>query len=121
VPEIDPATRTADVVIALSTEESLRHVAGEVVRLALEEHVEAEGTWVPTAALVPGTRGLWAVYAVVPSEDDPFRTVIERRELEVLHTTGDRALVRGTLRGGEQLVIEGIHRVVPGQQVAAVN
>jgi multidrug efflux pump subunit AcrA (membrane-fusion protein) len=118
VPEIDPATRTADVVVALSAEESLRHVAGEVARLTLEERVDRQGAWVPTAALVPGKRGLWAVYAVVPSADDPYRTVIERRELEVLHTTGSRSLVRGTLRGGEQVVVEGIHRVVPGQLVA---
>lgn len=121
VPELDGATRTSDVVLALAPEDSRRHLPGEVVRLALDERVEARGAWVPTAALVPGTRGLWAAYALVPSEDDPELAVVERIELEVLHSSGDRTLVRGTLGGGERIVSAGVHRVVPGQLVAAVD
>ena len=119
VPELDGPTRTTDVVLALSPEDSHRHFAGEVVRLLLSEWIDAPGAWVPTAALVPGTRGLWAAYVVEPAEDGAGR--IARRELEALHTDGERTLVRGTLRGGERLVTEGVHRVVPGQRVAAAD
>ncbi|MBE9169998.1 hypothetical protein IQ238_21565 [Pleurocapsales cyanobacterium LEGE 06147] len=39
-------------------------------------------------------------------------------ELEqVLVREGDRALVRGTLQPGDRLVVNGTHRLVPGQRV----
>ena len=36
---------------------------------------------------------------------------------KILATTGERALVRGTLRPGDRLAVEGVHRIVPGQRV----
>ena len=117
LPRLDGATRTADVVVELASEDARRFVSGEVARLALEEYVEEEGTWIPTSALVRGARGLWAAFALVPDADTEGTWLVERRELEILATTGERALVRGTLRPGDRLAVEGVHRIVPGQRV----
>ena len=119
VPEMDGATRTVDAILTLDQETSRMLVTGDVARLELGETVRAEGAWVPTTALVPGARGRWAGYAI--TEDAQGRSIVERRELEVVHTTGDRAYVRGLLRDGELLLTEGAHRVVPGQLVKPVR
>ena len=37
--------------------------------------------------------------------------------IELLETQGDRALVRGTLRSGDEIIIDGTHRIIPGQIV----
>jgi multidrug efflux pump subunit AcrA (membrane-fusion protein) len=37
-----------------------------------------------------------------------------RRELEVLHASGDRVYVRGTLQPGDAVVTDGTQRIVPG-------
>ena len=123
VPEMDGATRTVDAILVLSEEDSRRSIAGDVARLELTEDVEARGTWLPTTALVTGTRGRWAAYAVVPDaspDGSASRTqsIVERRELDVLHTERDRVFVDGLLSPGELLLIEGAHRVVPGQRVS---
>ncbi len=83
--------------------------------------------WLPTTALVPGTRGLWSAYTLQPidpqtTEDleletsDPIFTV-EQEQVEILHTQGERVLVRGTVMVGDQVIVSGIQRVVPGQWV----
>ena len=77
--------------------------------------MEAAGFWLPTSALVRSRRGLWAAYAIAPSEGPP---TVERRELELLYTTGDFAFVRGLVQPGERLVRDGVQRLVDGQRVA---
>lgn len=47
--------------------------------------------------------------------------VVERRTVEVVHTEEDRALVRGTVYPGDRIVVDGLHRVVPGQRVRVVS
>jgi len=121
-PEVDPATRTRTVVLELDSSASERIVHGQVVRLELQETVEAAGFWLPSTALTKGARGLWS--ALVGEEErspdgstqtDLLR--VARRDVEVLHTESDRVLVRGTLHAGEQVITGGTHRVVPGQMV----
>ena len=68
----------------------------------------------PTAALSPGQRGLWSVYVVVGREG--YET-IESRPVEVLHTEGERVLVRGTIQSKDRVVSGGVQRIVPGQRV----
>ena len=60
-------------------------------------------------------RGLWAAYVV--EEDGGGRPVVRRQDVEVLHTDGQRTLVRGTLIPGDRVITAGTHRVVPGQVV----
>ena len=47
--------------------------------------------------------------------------VIERQDVEVLYTEGDRVLVRGTITAGEEVVNSGTNRLVSGQIVKSVN
>jgi RND family efflux transporter MFP subunit len=121
-PEVDPSTRTRTVVLELDSSASERIVHGQLVRLELEETVEADGFWLPPTALTKGARGLWSalVGEEERSSDSTTQTDllrVARRDLEVLHTESDRVLVRGTLHAGEQVITGGTHRVVPGQVV----
>ncbi|MEM7307432.1 MAG: efflux RND transporter periplasmic adaptor subunit [Planctomycetota bacterium] len=115
LPELDGATRTTGVVIALPAGAA---APGEAVQLTLREHSDASGLAVPVGALLRGERGLWTVYALAPlaAGGGDLRRV-ERRDVEVLHVAGDRVLVRGTLAAGEHILAEGVHRVAPQQTV----
>ena len=42
---------------------------------------------------------------------------VQRRDLEILYTDGEKVLVRGTLEGNETIIINGTNRLVPGQKV----
>ena len=121
LPELDRASRTVTVVLQLET---LTHLPlGQTARLVLTQTQAAQGYWLPSAALVAGERGLWSAYVVTktldPSElpTNRFRYRVARRDVEVLHTEGDRVLVRGMLQPGEQVINSGTHRIVPGQWV----
>jgi multidrug efflux pump subunit AcrA (membrane-fusion protein) len=120
-PEVDPATRTRTVILRLEDSAVADVVHGQVVRLELEETVEANGFWLPFTALSKGTRGLWTSLVLVEADKrdstQPTLFRVERRDIEVLHTQSERVLVRGTLNSGEQVVASGTHRVVPGQLV----
>ena len=120
-PEVDPATRTRTVVLALDDSAAAHVVHGQVVRLQLDETVQANGYWLPSTALTRGARGLWTSLVVVQADPndstqpDLFR--VERRDIEVLHTESHRVLVRGTLNSGDRVIAVGTHRIVPGQLV----
>ncbi|MEM8864528.1 MAG: efflux RND transporter periplasmic adaptor subunit [Planctomycetota bacterium] len=116
--ELDPTTRTQNVVLEVLPAEGERLVAGQVARILLAETINKSGIWAPTSALTPHRRGLWAVYVV--DGDGPNQT-IAKRDVELLHTEGDRSFVRGTLQAGDRIVVAGGHKVVAGQRVAIVN
>jgi len=112
---VDRATQTVAVVFDIA---DTRHIsAGEVARVALPVEIEADGFWAPMTALSEGRRGLWTVFALVSPDDEPNVFRVEPRIVEVLYTEADRVFVRGSVRDGEQIVIEGLDRIVPGQRV----
>ncbi|MEM9351850.1 MAG: efflux RND transporter periplasmic adaptor subunit [Planctomycetota bacterium] len=113
-PLLDDATRTRNVILDLKSSAATGLLPGQIVRFAAEQRVDEPGFWVPTTALVRGTRGLWSVYAV---EDSADRQMLARRDVEVLDTVGGRSYVRGTLMPGDRVVVDGSHRVVAGQSV----
>lgn len=125
LPEVDAATRTRRVVMQLPDDAASHVYAGEIVRWELSSEVATEpGYWLPTTALVRGGRGMWSCFAVVADRSDagspaPFR--IEKRDVRVIHTAGERVLVRGMLQPGDQLVAAGVHRVAPGQAVKVAS
>jgi len=114
LPELDTTTRTATLLFTLEPG-SLALLPGEVVELELTEEVADRGFWLPVSALTRGERGLWASYALIAEEDGA--QLVQRRDLEVLHTSGSRALVRGALNHGDTVIDAGLQRVVPGQRV----
>lgn len=116
LPELDPVTRTREVVLALDKQAAEQLIPGQVIRLAMEEPVEMRGFWLPLSALARGERGLWSAYAVVPGKVEG-ELILEKRQIEVLHTEGDRVLVRGTLKSGDRMVVDGIHKLANNQRV----
>ena len=52
----------------------------------------------------------------MPSEDGTKQ--VQQQAVEIVHQKGDRALVRGTLEPGDEIVTNGTHRLVPGQLVS---
>jgi len=120
LPELDTTSRTVTIVLKIPAADL---TVGQTVRLIVAETQAAEGMWLPTTALVPGERGLWSVYVLAEPESSasneplPNTYTVRRREVEVIHTEGDRALVRGTLQPGEQVIPSGTHRIVPGVTV----
>ncbi|MBW4652095.1 MAG: efflux RND transporter periplasmic adaptor subunit [Kaiparowitsia implicata GSE-PSE-MK54-09C] len=132
LPEVEATSRTVTTVLRLPPDAGL--TLGQTAQLQLAEtHAEA-GYWLPSTALVPGERGLWSVYVLraEPSAGSGFNrdlsepetepetlghNTVARRDVEVLHTEGDRLLVRGTLQPGDRAIVSGAHRIVPGQRV----
>ncbi|MEM8688884.1 MAG: efflux RND transporter periplasmic adaptor subunit, partial [Pseudomonadota bacterium] len=112
-PDLDPRTRTVSVLFSVAPQGSVPF--GEIVELVLPRSVSARGTWLPISALSEGRKGLWSVLTVTERDGG---AVVEREAAEILHIEGDRAFVRGTFTAGARLLLEGVNRVTPGQQVA---
>lgn len=120
LPEVDPETRTQVVVFQLDSTATPSINPGQTVRAEIVETVDMEGIWVPTDALTQDVRGLWSAYVVMPTEDAD-RYEVQPQSVEILHQESDRALVRGTLQSGDRIVANGVHRLVPGQQVQPIE
>lgn len=118
-PEINPTTRTRTVVLRLKGTNLGTIAPEQVTRLGVTQSIPTEGFWLPTTALLPGIRGLWSCYVLTePTQPNPRSSYpIARRDVEVLHTQGDRVLVRGLLEPGDRVVADGVQRLVPGQLV----
>jgi len=114
IPEVAGGTRTAAALVALEPLPGL--ASGDAVELILEREVAEPGFWVPSAALVAGERGLWALQLVEAAEAGDR---VRRAAVEVLHVEGARSFVRGTLAAGDRIVVEGAQRVRAGQLVEA--
>lgn len=119
LPEVEVVTRNQMVVFDLELSGEVRPVPGDVVRLQLTEPIETDGFWVPLDALSRGTRGLWSVLVAEAQPDGSAK--LTRASLTTVYTEGDRVLVSGTLKNGDQIVASGSHRVVPGQLVRAAE
>lgn len=110
-PSLDPITRTRNAIFKLSQSDSQALVAGQIVRLKIDEQVRAKGFLLPTTALLPGPRGLWNLFVV------NHENKIEQRNVELLYARGEESLVTGTIDDGDAVVISGVHRIVVGQSV----
>ncbi len=124
VPELDPATRTLTAVLEVETDAEAasaepRMADGSLVWVRFEQRVPARGSWVPMGALAEGRRGTWTAYAVV--DDGQGGTRVERRVVQIIQAEERRAFVRGTLREGDRLVSDGLHRLTPGSRVRVVG
>ncbi|NEO77940.1 efflux RND transporter periplasmic adaptor subunit [Moorena sp. SIO4G3] len=122
LPELDSSTRTLTVVLTLDPLAVRQVSPGQVARWKLAETIPTAGYWLPTTALVQGVRGLWSCYVLGElAESDRSGAAhvfsVERRDVEILQTQSNRILVRGTLQAGDQVIVGGTHRLVPGQKV----
>ncbi|MEM9010865.1 MAG: efflux RND transporter periplasmic adaptor subunit [Pseudomonadota bacterium] len=119
-PDVDPATRTVSVLIDVATTPGDRagFAMGEVVRLAVARPVETAGAWLPLEALSEGIRGLWSIYVAADGASD---MQARREAVEILHTAGGRAFVRGTFADGDHAIIGGHNRLAEGTAVALAS
>lgn len=125
LPELDPQTLTLTIVLKLDQTDSTGIVPGQVAELQLTETIQSPGYWLPITALVETDRGLWSSYVLGQQQDLTAENQavfqVEENVVEILHTQSDRVLVRGTLQPNQQVIVDGIHRIVPGQQVRVSN
>ena len=120
LPVLDAATRTSTLVLTIDDATPFGLRPGQVARIELEDEAAEtpEGHRLPLSALTRGVRGLWEVYVTV---EDGDASVVERREVEWLGTDGETVLVRGLLTVGDEVVVDGLQRVVPGQRVSPTS
>ena len=119
LPEVNLNTRTQIVVFKLDRSAIPRINPGQTVRLQLVNEIDTDGYWLPTDALTQGIRGLWNCYVITQSEEG--KQQVQQQAVEIIHQKGDRALVRGTLQPGDEIVANGTHRLVPGQRVEVAS
>ena len=120
VPQVDDETRTLQVVAAVAQPDLSRVMAGDIAKLELTRPQKMEGIWLRTASVMQGQRGLWECF-VVEKEPDSDTGIVKRRSIEILHTEGDRVLVRGAIHDGDWIVSSAVNRVVAGQKVTAME
>jgi RND family efflux transporter MFP subunit len=115
-PDLDPYTRSRSVVVTLP--EGAEPVLGDTVALLLTQAVDDPGFWAPLSALREGARGSWSVMTVKATADGD-RTL--PAAVEVIHSDGGRAFLRGDLPPGARIVAASPDRVAPGQLVLALE
>lgn len=117
-------TRAVEVIFAIDEGAPAR--VGDVAQLEFSRSIAESGYWVPLSALTEGARGVWNVLAIEPADDrvsaDDQRAtgathVLANRPVELLYHDEQRVYVRGGIEAGDQIVADGLQRVVPGQGV----
>lgn len=111
-PDVNPVSMTTVAIFDLPGD--VAAFDGEPIAVRIPREVAAEGGWLPLSALLEGERGVWTVLAL---QGDDTRTTTRREVVEVLHVSGDRAYVHGTLSHGDRVIADGIHRIAPGTLV----
>lgn len=111
-PDVNPISMTTVAIFDLP--EDIAAFDGEPVSVRIPRHVPSVGGWLPLSALLEGERGVWTVLAL---QGDDAHTTTRREVVEVLHVSGDRAYVHGTLSNGDRVIADGIHRIAPGTLV----
>ena len=116
------ATRTVPLLFNLAPsqnndERPVELFAGDLVRVQMDRTITERGFWLPIGGLVEGVRGLSACYVATPSDEPNATHQLRRVPLEVLHSTADRAFVRGPVDAEARVVVAGTHKVVPKQIV----
>jgi RND family efflux transporter MFP subunit len=106
-------TRTVDIIVSL-TEQNTSILPGDLLHIDISSNIKAQGFWVPRKSLVSGVRGLWSLFAVEVIDGEQQ---LVAKLVEIVHADDKKSFVRGALKEGEPVVIEGVQRLVPGQKV----
>ncbi len=115
-PEVDASSRTQRITLRLpELAGNADWTYGQVAEVHLWNTSENSGIWLLYSALERHENGLWSAYVI---EFEGENQTVSRRILEVVQLEAEHALVRGSLKPGEFYVVDGLNRLVPGQQVA---
>lgn len=109
-------TRTIDVLFLLSGAKR-DVVPGDLLAFSYSSSISEAGFWVPKTALNSGIRGMWTLFTVTEQGEQ----AVSAKMVEVLHTEQDKVYVRGAVKPGDLLVLNGVHRLVPNQLVVATK
>lgn len=113
---IDTSNRTVTTLFDITDPNSVS--AGAVVRLGMEREINESGLWLPVSALTEADRGLWSIYI---ARRDGSDWVAEPGIVEIVHQDGERIYVRGAVRDGDRVIIDGLQRITPGQPVTPIE
>lgn len=101
---------------------------GQTVKIRFLLPTDNSGHWIPTSALSRESTGLWSALVLVEesetkNESDPAskRFNVERKMLQVVQLEDSWALAQGAFLEEELVIVNGSHRVVPGQLVEALD
>jgi RND family efflux transporter MFP subunit len=106
-------TRTIDVIIRL-TEANVSILPGDLLHIDISSDIDSQGFWIPRKALVSSVRGLWSLF-VIEVTDGEHQLVTKL--VEMVYADDKKAYVRGALKEGDNVVIDGVQRLVSGQKV----
>jgi len=93
----------------------LQLLPGMYVRASLEEGVREAGILVPQKGIMRDATG--APSAFVVGQDNK----VEKRSVETARAIGDQWLIAEGLQAGDRLIVEGIQKVRPGQEVEILS
>ncbi len=113
---IDARNRTVTTVFDVEDPDSI--AAGAVVRIGLEQSINEPGLWLPVSALSEAERGLWSVYI---ARRDGGGWIAEPGSVEIIYQAGERVFVRGAVRDGDRVILDGLQRITPRQPVTPVE
>ena len=112
-------SQTIDLLLDLPSELSAR--PGDLVRVFIPTIEEPGSLVLPLESLSETVQGLWSVYVIEPeaSESGTGASSGVARRVPVVITRQSDTLVEvsGPLKTGDVIIANGVHRVVPGQQV----
>jgi len=94
---------------------------GRVIELRFESSTGNSGFRIPLSALNRSAAGGWTVFVTSSPDDSNGSARVVPRTIDVLQTDEESALVRGELQSSDRIVVEGTHRIVPGQRVNLVD
>ncbi|MDA8961893.1 efflux RND transporter periplasmic adaptor subunit [Congregibacter sp.] len=112
-PDVNPISMTTVAIFSVTAE--LEAFDGEPVSVSLPRTEPEAGGWLPLSSLIEGEQGIWTVLAL---RERKGGTVALREAVEVLHVSGNRAYVRGSVNDGDRVIADGVHRIAPGTLVA---
>ncbi|MEM9158287.1 MAG: efflux RND transporter periplasmic adaptor subunit [Verrucomicrobiota bacterium] len=115
LPERDDRTRTVEVLLR-GVPSGLGLRDGDLVDVFAKEASGYSSYLVPRSALTESSRGLWSVY-VARAASDSETTLVQRRDVEVIHSLAMDVLIDGALSPDEWVVTDGLHRLSPSQRV----
>lgn len=115
-------SRTARLTVSSELIDQTEWSFGQIVEVRLTIETDQSGYWLPLSALQREANDLWSV-SILATESgaDGERQTVDRRPVEIVRLEDQLVLVQGELAGEALVVVDGTHRIVPGQLVEPVD
>lgn len=94
---------------------------GSVVEVRYRRFEGESGYWIPMTALKRSTDGSWSVLIAEPLKNDAALSLVRKQSCEVVRHQNDQILVNALNLDQAAVIVDGTHRIVPGQNVVLVE